>query len=254
MIPISVSQIETTALTGWPALKVAHDGMWLWRYAHGYTKRANCIQCLDPNDGGYAEYRLLRLAAMSRRHGIESIFRVTPLTAPEILVVLDGLLWEEFDFSLVLAMEMPLAEFPVAAQSRIFAPTDPQWLRAQANLAGHDPATMAALTAILGAIACEARGILVYHKAGLPVASALVTVVGNIAVYVNVITHPSARGMGYGRAAMSAALNAARSMGATHSAIQLLADNEPALNLYSSLGFGEVYSYSYRRAPDWSRG
>jgi N-acetylglutamate synthase len=137
-------------------------------------------------------------------------------------------------------------------QTRVFAPDDPQWLRAQANLAGHDPATMATLESIVRSIACEARGVLVYHKAGLPVASAMVAVVGSIAVYVNVVTHPSARGMGYGRAVMSAALNAARSMGATHSAIQVLADNEPALNLYGSLGFGEVYSYSYRRAPDWS--
>ncbi len=252
MIPISVSQIETTTLTGWPALKVAHDGLWIWRYANGYTKRANCMQCLEPTDGGYAEYRLLRFAEMSRRHSIPAVFRVTPLTAPEILVVLDGLLWEEFEHSLVLAMEMPLADFPVSVQTRQFAPDDPQWLRAQANLAGHDPQTMATLEAIVRSIACEARGVLVYHKAGLPVASALVTVVGAIAVYVNVVTHPSARGMGYGRAAMSAALNAARAMGATHSAIQVLADNEPALNLYASLGFGEVYSYSYRRAPDWS--
>ena len=60
--------------------------------------------------------------------------------------------------------------------------------------------------------------------------------------------------MGYGRAVMGAALNWVRSMGATHSALQVLAANEPALNLYSSFGFGEVYSYIYRRAPDWRRG
>jgi hypothetical protein len=32
-----------------------------------------------------------------------------------------------------------------------------------------------------------------------------------------------------------------------------VADNLPALNLYSSLGFGEVYSYTYRRPPNWGR-
>ena len=26
----------------------AHDGLWLWRDARGYTKRANSIHCLDP--------------------------------------------------------------------------------------------------------------------------------------------------------------------------------------------------------------
>jgi GNAT superfamily N-acetyltransferase len=59
--------------------------------------------------------------------------------------------------------------------------------------------------------------------------------------------------MGYGRSAMGAALNWTRSRGAHHSAIQVLADNVPALALYGSLGFGEVYPYSYRRPPDWNR-
>ena len=72
MIPLSVSQIEGATLTAWPALKIAHDGLWLWRYARGYTKRANSIHCLDPSDGDYAEFRLNRLAALSdeERHQV----------------------------------------------------------------------------------------------------------------------------------------------------------------------------------------
>ena len=58
--------------------------------------------------------------------------------------------------------------------------------------------------------------------------------------------------MGYGRAAVSAAVNWVRSMGAHHSALQVLAGNDPAIRLYSSLGFGEVYPYAYRRAPGWA--
>ncbi|MDB5540364.1 MAG: hypothetical protein JWQ89_2091 [Devosia sp.] len=254
MVPLSVSQIEGATLTAWPALRQAHDGLWLWRYARGYTKRANSIQCLDFGDGAYAELRLMRLAELSRRHAISPVFRVTPLTAPEILEVLDGLLWEEFEPSLVMAMEMPDEDFPVDFQARYFEPTDPVWIKAQAHMSGYDQQTLDTLTDILGNISCEARGVLVYHKAGLPVAAALASVSSGIGIYLNVVTHPSARGMGYGRAVMGAALNWVRSMGATHSAIQVLAENSTALNLYTSLGFGEVYPYVYRRAPDWSRG
>ena len=106
MVPLSVSQIEGATLTAWPALKQAHDGLWLWRYARGYTKRANSIHCLDPSDGAYAELRLRQMVEMSRAHGIPPVFRVTPMTAPEIVDVLDGLQWEEFEASLVMAMEM----------------------------------------------------------------------------------------------------------------------------------------------------
>ena len=41
MLPLSANQIEGAALTGWPALKEAYDGLWLWRYANGFTRRAN---------------------------------------------------------------------------------------------------------------------------------------------------------------------------------------------------------------------
>ena len=50
---------------------------------------------------------------------------------------------------------------------------------------------------------------------------------------------------------MGAALNWARSVGATHSVIQVLASNAPAINLYTSLGFGEVYPYHYCRPGQW---
>lgn len=253
MVPLSVSQIEGATLTAWPALRQAHDGLWLWRYARGFTKRGNSIHCLDPSDGGYAELRLQRLAELSRRHGIAPVFRVTPLTAPDIVEVLDGLLWEEYEPSLVMAMEMPDEDFPLEFNARYFDPADPEWYKAQAHMSGYDPQTVETLKHILEAISCECQGVLVYHKAGLPVAAALAAVSSGIGVYLNVVTHPSARGMGYGRAVMGAALNWVRAMGATHSAIQVLADNAPAINLYNSLGFGEVYPYIYRRAPDWGR-
>ena len=253
MVPLSVTQIEGATLTAWPALKQAHDGLWLWRYARGYTKRSNSIHCLDPADGGYAELRLRRMVEMSRAHDIPPVFRVTPLTPPEVIDVLDGLQWEEYEPSLVMAMEMPDEDFPVDFQARYFDPADPAWYRAQAQMSGHDGPTMDVAAQLLGAIACPAQGVLVYHKAGLPVAATLAAVSSGVGIYLNVVTHPSARGMGYGRAAMGAALNWVRSMGATHSALQVLAANQPALNLYASFGFGEVYSYIYRRAPDWSR-
>ncbi|MDC9826542.1 GNAT family N-acetyltransferase [Devosia sp. ZB163] len=253
MVPLSVTQIEGATLTAWPALKQAHDGLWVWRYARGYTKRANSIHCLEPNDGLYAELRLQRMAEMSRQHGIPPVFRVTPQTAPEILEVLDGLQWEEFDPSLVMAMEMPHVDFPVGFQARYFDPADPAWYRAQAQMSGNDGETTEILGQILEAIACEATGVLVYHKAGLPVAATLAAVASGMGIFLNVVTHPSARGMGYGRAVMSAALNWVRAAGATHAALQVLESNVPAVNLYGSLGFGEVYPYSYRRAPDWGR-
>lgn len=251
MIPLSISLIEGATLSAWPALRQVHDGLWLWRYANGYSKRANSIHCLDPSDGAFAEARLRRLAELSIRYGIPPVFRVTPLTAPAIIDVLDAQGWEEYEPSLVMAMAMPPEDFPETALVRYFEPTDPEWSKAQAYMAGYNSEQYEVLQTILGTIACEAQGVLAYHKAGLPVAATLAVVASGIGIYLNVVTHPSARGMGYGRAVMAGALNWVRAKGATHSALQVLADNEPAIGLYSGLGFGEVYPYTYRRPRGW---
>jgi ribosomal protein S18 acetylase RimI-like enzyme len=105
---------------------------------------------------------------------------------------------------------------------------------------------------MIAQISVPARGVLAYHKAGVPVAAALYVVVGNVAIYLNVVTYQGARGMGFGTKVMQAAINGARAAGAEFSAIQVQADNDAARHLYASLGFLEAYSYSYRRPATWS--
>lgn len=249
MLPLSANQIEGATLTAWPALKQAYDGLWLWRYARGFTRRANSIQCLDPVDGAFAELRLARLADLSRRNRIAPVFRVTPLTAPEIVDVLDTQGWEKIGPSLVLAMDTPAANFPVEFAVRGFEPSDPEWYKAVAYLSGYDPKAAEVLRDIVSAIPGEAQGVLVLHKAGVPAAAALAVVASGIGVYLNVATHPSARRSGFGRAVMAASINWTRTAGARHSAIQVSADNAAAIPLYKSFGFKQVYTYHYRRAP-----
>jgi ribosomal protein S18 acetylase RimI-like enzyme len=77
------------------------------------------------------------------------------------------------------------------------------------------------------------------------VAAALTSVAFGLAVYLNVVTARAERGKGYGRAAMTAALNWTRQAKASHALIQVLGDNDVALSLYTSLGFVEQYRYRY---------
>ena len=68
-----IADIESATLCSWPALQVAHDRLWLWRGARGYSKRANSIHCLDPSDGDDADARLERMAALSRYNDIAPV-------------------------------------------------------------------------------------------------------------------------------------------------------------------------------------
>ncbi|MCX5494296.1 GNAT family N-acetyltransferase [Kaistia dalseonensis] len=243
----SILQIEAACLSAWPSIKSALDGSWLWRFAKGYSKRANSVQCLDPADDGDAARRLAGMAALSARHAIAPVFRVTPLAGPGVLDALDQAGWTAFEESRVLAMRLDGRSFDVDADIRFFEPTDPAWLDVQAAMSGYSPATVETLRTLLGLIAPESRGLLAYDAEGNPAAAALAVNAGGIGVYLNVVTRPENRRAGHGRAVMRAALDWTRAAGATSAAIQVISDNAPAVSLYQSLGFDEIYRYHYRR-------
>lgn len=243
----STLAIETACLSAWPAIGVVHDGAWLWRYAQGYSKRSNSFQSLDPADQDDAAARILRLSALSIRHGIAPVFRVTPLAGEKIVEVLDTVGWQAFEDSRVLAMDLGAFAADPRGDVRAFSPSDPRWYRVHAGLSQYSPATVEILKTLLGLIAPEAKAFVVYGREGSPVAAALAVVAGEIGVYLNVVTDRTRRRQGHGEAVMRAALAWTRERGARHAAIQVLSNNEPAVALYTKLGFLEQYRYHYRR-------
>lgn len=124
---------------------------------------------------------------------------------------------------------------------------DPEWLSAQASLQGYDAATLERLSAVVAAIAVPARGVLLRSADGHPIASALMSVADGIVFAGNVVTAASERRNGYGSATMRSGLAWAVSEGAKVGALNVPADNEPALALYGSVGYAHVYDYHYRK-------
>lgn len=243
----SILGIEAACLSAWPAVGTVHDGAWIWRFAHGYSKRSNSFQSLDPEDDDEAERRIAYLASLSTSHGIEPVFRVTPLAGPRVLDALNRAGWQAFEESCVLVMDLEGVEFEPAGDVRFFEPTDPRWYRAQSTLSQSTGKTVETLKILLGLIAPEARGVVVYAPDGTPAAAALAVNSGGIGVYLNVVSDKMKRRQGYGAAVMRAALNWTKENGARAAAIQVTSENEPAIRLYESLGFVEQYRYHYRR-------
>ncbi len=248
MVP-SVADIESATLCAWPALQVAHDRLWIWRAAGGYSKRANSIHCLDPSDSEDADARLERLAELYRYNELQPVFRVTPLTSPGALAALDRAGWQVFEPSLVMAQPQP-DEFDIRVKTSFHDPRDPEWFELQGAMSGYNPHTLRILKQILDAVAHENCGVFAHDEDGTPVAAGLATVANGIGVFLNVVTRPEARGEGYGRAVMSAALNWTRQAGATSVALQVLGSNATAIRLYTSLGFNQAYDYHYRRPAE----
>jgi ribosomal protein S18 acetylase RimI-like enzyme len=61
-----------------------------------------------------------------------------------------------------------------------------------------------------------------------------------------IITARNKRRRGFGRELILNILDWGKKNGATKAYLQVAMSNEPALNLYSNLGFEEIYQYFYR--------
>lgn len=242
----SVLQLEQAFLDAWPALETKHDGGWLWRYADNYTKRANSAQSMDPSDEENADERLQQFTQWAEAQHLKPTFRVSPLAGTKVISALNTHKWEPFEQSIVMAMPVGAA-FTPTHEAKSFSATDPEWFEVQAAMSGYGKKTIAALKTLLERITSPAVGFLINDDEGNPAAAALTSDNAGIGVYLNVVVREDLRGQGFGRSIMQAALNWSRAAGAKWAAIQVVAGNEPAVNLYRSLGFEEVYRYHYRR-------
>lgn len=239
----SVESFERAGLKAWPGITVEWDRSWVRRAAGGYTKRANSTQCFDPDDFEDADLRVISASSWMIRHGIKPVFRITPLSSPELNATLDEAEWQTIDPSHLFAME--IGEVEPDPQAQILSVDDPKFLDAARKLQGYDDANMVAMQNLLAAFSVPVAGI-VLTRDGEAVASSIMAVADGIVITGNVVTDPARRRQGLGSAMMRSGLAWARGEGARVAALNVQADNDAAKALYHSLGYIHQYDYSYR--------
>jgi GNAT superfamily N-acetyltransferase len=235
--------IERAGLKAWPGIEVEWDGSWVRRAAGGYTKRANSLQCFDPDDGDNAADRLATGVEWFKTRGIPPVVRTTPLASPSLNAALDAAGWQTIDRSHLYAM--PLGEHEPDDEGRTTDLLDPGFLAAQQRLQGYSDDQLARMRAVLSVMAVPAVGIVI-ERDGVPVASGLMAVADGIVITGNVIADKVRRRQGLGSAMMRTGLAWARMQGATTAALNVAADNPGGQALYASLGYGHRYDYTYR--------
>lgn len=239
----SVETFERAGLAAWPGIDVDWDGTWIRRAANGYTKRANSLQCFDPEDSADASARLAGACAWFAARNLPPVVRTTPLESPALTALLDAQNWQSIDASHLYAME--LGRHEPDAHGRILSLLDPQFLAAQQLLQNYQPAQVDKLRALLAVMAVPACGIVI-ERDGMPVASGLMAIAQGIVITGNVIADPKRRRQGLGAAMMRTGLAWARAEGATIAALNVQADNPDGQALYRSLGYTHQYDYLYR--------
>lgn len=244
----TVRRFEAAGFRAWPAASVSYDGTWAVRLTAGHpAKRLNSVNPLDPADISDLEARIARIGRRFQAYGRPLTFRISPLSGRKLSTHLDRESWLSFDESLVMHLDLDKAELSEAID-QIPLKDIGRFVTAALAVRGADPAGRAGLSEIISSIKADA-GLFVHESEGRPVASAICVHDGDLAGLFEIATEGKERRRGHARRLVLSALKWARQHGARQAWLQVEADNPPALPLYRSLGFEEIYRYHYRRPP-----
>ena len=247
--PGLAERIEGVHAETWPAIETWDYDGWQLRFARGYTRRANSITTSARGTRPLETKIAACVAAYDARH-IAPVFRL-PSTAEigEIDGVLERQGYAKADKTSirVASLDQPLP--PRGDDVNIARQITDEWLNHQITWNGLDPDRRGAFGAIAGGIRRPAAFALLWSGA-VAVAAGLAVRQGDLLCLHSIITVPTQRGRGFGRALTRGLLRWGQTHGATLAWLQVVKSNAPALRLYNTLGFGrEIYRYHYRARP-----
>jgi ribosomal protein S18 acetylase RimI-like enzyme len=231
-------KVEEACQNAWPSPRQVLLGGWLLRASGGATRRTNSVNPLrggprDPSD------ILARTEEIYRALGQPSRFRVPSIAA---------------------AMDVPLERAGYTAEGETTTllaeladhrPRDCAWIELSDR---PDEAWIALRSAPDDSIFRRMVDSIVVPKTfascridGQVVAKAYGVLHDGLLVVESVVTHPEHRQRGYGARTVGHLMDWALTRGAGGACLQVVADNQPAMALYASLGFRtELYRYHYR--------
>ncbi|MFF2093373.1 GNAT family N-acetyltransferase [Paenibacillus sp. NPDC058174] len=237
--------IEELCLNNWqPLSTLLYDG-WVLRFAHGYTKRANSINPIHYSTFELEE-KIEQCEQMYAAHSLPAIYRISPFVHP---VHLDQALEEKgyktFDHSIVKAVRLDGVKAPDQHQVRIDETLTAEWLDHFFRLSQTSQSYKSVMERMLSNINTTKGFISLYHE-GQVVACGLGVIERDYIGLFDIITDAQFRNRGFGEQMILHLLKWGKEKGAVYSHLQVIANNEPALRLYSKIGYAEMYRYWYR--------
>lgn len=244
-----VRRMEAVSFRSFPATSTFFDGSWAIRLTAGHpAKRLNSVSPLDPSDHANIDARVEMAQHRFDSFGRRLVFRLSPLAPTALDDVLDDRGWIYLDETIVMVADLEEQNF-VDAMDQLPLQDVGLWVDAFLALSEMDDKNKPGLAEVIGAIK-PVSGLFITQNGDNEPVSALRCVQDNdLAGLFDVVTNIKFRGQGHGRAAILSALKWAVKMGAETGWLQVVADNEAALKLYQTLGFRELYRYTYRAAP-----
>jgi len=239
--------MERLTHRAWPALETVEHKGWQLGFSEGHTRRANSVWSFEHGVGEDLVEKLEFCENAYRHRGLPVLFKLTRASVPPGL---DQLLKErgyarQAETSVQTRELEGLRLPPLTTRPRLEDSPEP-WLCTFLELNPEVRARSRIIRAILGAI-IPLNCFLTLEQDGETVACGRAVVdEGYVGLYDLVVRKKWRRG-GLGTGLALALLDWGRRKGAGKAYLQVMTDNESALELYRKLGFEEIYRYWYRQ-------
>ncbi len=245
-----VETVELCAYDAWPPEEVEPLAGWRLRAMRGVTRRANSVWTFEATGDVSIDQRVDQAEVWYASRRLAPTFQVTDRARPEGL---DGALAQRG-----YAIDAPVSiQVAAAADVRVALPAGDagvtrscpdEWFEISAHR-GRFAKVSEIYRGLLQRIGPAARFALA-RVDGQPAAVGLGVVAGERMGIFSMLTLPSGRRRGAGRAVLAALAATAQEEGIEALYLQVERDNAAAIALYADASFRELYGYHYRVAGE----
>jgi ribosomal protein S18 acetylase RimI-like enzyme len=228
-----------------PSLQTQYYDGWILRFTNGYsyTNRANSVNMVYPSTLDPQ----IKIAECEKRYfslGLPATFKITGEADAEIEELLERRGYTVITPTRV--MTAAISDGPVSGDCELTRSIGEDWLDAYFTLSRYTDAkrheiARLILNNITVPVVCGRLA-----KEGETVACGLCVTERGYAGLFNIVVEESQRGRGYGEELCRTLLSTAHRLGAHTAYLQVVKENNTAINLYSKLGFQVEYTYWYR--------
>ncbi|MBU9722742.1 MULTISPECIES: GNAT family N-acetyltransferase [Bacillaceae] len=242
-----IQKIEELSINALPALQTQMVDGWILRFANGYTKRANSINPIYPSNEEIKD-KIERMSKIYRDKNLKVVYKLTTNVIPvDLDSILDGAGYKLEGLTSVQLLPLNrVDEVEPASNVNINHHFDEKWFRAFCTLNNVKATDQTTLKKMLQSIVPEVCYVSIINNRNEPIACGMGVLDDEFIGLFDIVTDIKHRNKGYAKQLIFTLVNWGKKNGAENAYLQVVSTNRPALNLYSKLGFEEVYKYWYR--------
>ena len=250
-----IRTLEKKAANGWMAFETHEYDGWEMRFGNGYTGRANSVSVYEDSTKRL-EDKVVYCENLYKAQGLPCNFKVTDadkelseyllnrgykVVTPSDVMILDT---DSEEFAKVLSDE-GIVDNSAALKDVIFSDEPADWFDPYFEFEGFtDEKKIETYKQFHANTKVTKLYVTLMHE-GKVAAVASCAIEGEYSLLHNVIVDKKYRGLGLGKKLCLAAILKSKELGAKYSYLQVIKDNDVAVNLYNKLGYKKVYEYCY---------